>query len=213
MRPSLMARARPVAARVRGLFRSPRREVARAATEPGDVRSLLAYVLPLAVVGPIAIFLSEGVIGTYTAPQAVLFGMRVGGGFIRAPVTALVAASTALALEVGGWWLLAWLLAKLAPQFDGRADAAGARKLAALVATPVWLAGATALFASVPYFAFVEPLAYVAALAYAVLLGVRALPLLFGTPEAKAAGHVIAAAGISFVAVAVLWRLLLALLV
>jgi hypothetical protein len=200
MRPSLLAR-------VRGLFQSPRSELVCAIADPGELPALLAYVLPLLAIGAVARFVAGGLIGLYTPPDAVLFGMTIGGGFVRAPGAAAFAALATLVMGVGAWLLLAWLLAVLAPRFDGRRDLPGARKTAAIIATPVALAGITALFASVPYLAFVEPLAHVAALGYGVLLGVWALPLLVGTPESKAPGHVLAAVGLTVVALAAVWVL------
>jgi hypothetical protein len=200
MRPSLLAR-------VRGLFQAPRRELVRAIADAGDVRAMVPYVLPLVAVGAVARFVSGGLIGIYTPPDAVLFGMTIGGGFVRAPGAAAFGALASLLLGAGAWWLLGWLLAWLAPRFDGRRDPDGARKLAAIIATPVALAGITALFASVPYLAFVEPVVHVAALGYGVLLGVWGLPLLVGTPESKAPGHVLAAVGLTVVALASVWIL------
>jgi hypothetical protein len=186
-------------ARVRGLLLQPKNELPKTIAEAGDFKSLLPYVLVLVGIGAVASFLSAGVIGTYM-PAQVVFGMKIGGGFFRAPVRALFGAVMSVGMGVGLWWFLGFILDALAPSFGARKDRAGALKVAAWVGTPMWLAGGLALFESVPYLGFVYVLARVAALVYAVLLGIWALPLLMGTPERKAAGHILAGLGITIVA-------------
>ena len=198
---------RRLTTRARGLLRDPRRELPRLIAERGDYRALLPSVLLLAALGTVVRGLGQGLIGTYHAPDAVLFGMEVGGGFRRAPVAALVGVPLAMALEVGAWWLLGWLLAEISPQFGGRQDHAAARKAATAIATPLWLAGPFTLFDSVPHLGFVAPLAHIAGLVYGVLLGIWALPLLLGTPNGKAPGQLLAAVGITAVALGALWYL------
>jgi uncharacterized membrane protein len=198
MRPSLPAR-------VRGLVTSPQRELVSAIADRGDIRALVPYVLPLVAIGAVARFASGGLIGIYTPPDAVLFGMSIGGGFVRTPLQSAIGALLSMVIAVVAWLLLGWLLAVLAPRFGGRRDLLAARKTAAFIATPVALAGITALFASVPHFAFVEPLAHVGALGYGVLLGHWSLPLYLGTPETKSPGHVLAAVGLTCMALGAVW--------
>lgn len=198
-------------ARVRGLLLQPKQELPATIAEAGDVKSLLPYVLALLGIGAVASFLSAGVIGTYV-PAQVVFGMKIGGGFFRAPIRALVSAVLSVAMGVGLWWFLGFILDALAASFGARKDRAGALKIAAWVGTPIWLAGALALFQSIPYLGFVELVGRIAALVYGVLIGVWGLPLLMGTPERKAAGHVLAALGITIVAAAVASFLLFGLL-
>jgi hypothetical protein len=200
-----------VIARVRALFRTPRRELPRAIAEPGDVRSLLRYVLPLVAIGGVARFVSEGLIGVYSAPAAELFGMSIGGGMKREPIPALVDALAWCALGLGAWYALARVLAWLAPRMHGRHDADAARKLSAIALTPLWLAGGAALLSSVPYLSLIEPLADVAGLAYGMLLGIWALPFLLATPEADAPAHMLAAAGLALTPFAGAWSLVVAL--
>jgi hypothetical protein len=196
MRPSLLAR-------VRGLLATPRHEVVRTIADPGDVGALLVpYVLPLTAVGAVARFVSRGLLGEYHAPDAELFGMQIGGGFVRAPLPAAIGALLSIGVGIGAWLLLAWLLTTTAPRYGARSDAGGARKLAAIILTPPALAGITALFASIPHLTFVEPLVHVAALGYGALLGVWGAPVLVGTPEAKAPAHVLAALGLVVVGLA-----------
>jgi hypothetical protein len=187
-------------ARVRGVLISPRSELPKTIAEPGDVRSVvIPYVLALVSLGAAAQFVSRGIIGVYVPPQ-MLLGTKFGGGFLRLPVAALIGSILSIVIGVGAWWLLSFVLLKLAPKFGARSDANGARKAAAYMATPIWLAGALALFQSIPYLGIVTAAGQIAGLAYAVFLGMQTLPLLMGTPEPKAVGH--ALAGLALTAVA-----------
>lgn len=189
--------------RVRGVLLSPREELPRTIAEPGDVRSVLVpYVVVLVAIGAVAQLVSRGLIGVWIPPQ-LLLGMKYGGGFLRMPLAALFGSLLAMVIGCGAWWLFAFLLLKLAPSFGARSDEDAARKAAAYVATPIWLAGVLALFQSVPYLGIVSVVGHIAALAYAVFIGMQALPLLLGTPEPKAVGHTLAALSITAVAVVI----------
>ncbi len=183
-------------ARVRGLLLEPKQELPKTIAEPGDFKSLLPYVLVLIAVSALAKFISSGILGIYTAPQ-VVFGMRIGGGWFRAPIASLVQAVLDVGLGVATWWFFGFILAALAPSFGARKDDNAALKVAAWTATPVWLAGVFSLLNSIPYLGWLALLALVAALVYGVLIGMWALPLLMGTPENKAPGHILAAMAIA----------------
>ena len=191
-------------ARVRGLLMTPKDELPKTIAEPGDFKSLLPYVIVLLSVGALARFVSAGLIGQYVAPQ-VVFGMKIGGGWYRAPIAALVGAIFSVAIGIGAWWFLAFILNALAPSFGARKDDASAYKVAAWTATPIWVAGALAILGSVPYLGWIATLATIGALVYAVLIGMWALPLLMGTPESKAPGHILAAMGITLAATVAVW--------
>jgi Yip1-like protein len=186
-------------ARVRGILVTPKQELPKTIAEAGDFKSMLPYVLVMLSVGALARFVSAGLIGTYVSPQ-VVFGMKIGGGFFRSPIASLFSAIVSIGIGIGVWWFFAFILNALGPSFGARKDEAGAYKVAAYTATPIWLAGALALFTSVPFLGIVNSLGHLAALVYAVLIGMWALPLLMGTPEGKAPGHILAAMGITLVA-------------
>ena len=194
-------------ARVRALLLTPKEELPKTIAEPGDFKSLLPYVLVLLSIGALARFISAGIIGQYVAPQ-VVFGMKIGGGWFRAPISSLVGAIFSVALGVGVWWFFAFILNALAPSFGARKDEAAALKLAAWTATPIWVAGALAILGSVPYLGVIATLAMIGALVYAVLIGMWGLPLLMGTPESKAPGHILAAMGITLAVTVVVWFVL-----
>jgi hypothetical protein len=199
-------------ARVRGLLLTPKEELPKTIAEPGDFKSLLPYVLVLLSIGALAQFISAGIIGTYVAPQAV-FGMKVGGGWFRSPIASLVGAIFSVGLGVATWWFFAFILNVLAPAFGARKDEASAYKVAAWTGTPLWVAGALALLGSIPYLGWVARIGQLGALVYAVLIGMLALPLLMGTPESKAPGHILAAMGITLVAGVAVWFVVFGLII
>jgi hypothetical protein len=192
---------RAVVARTRDLVLQPKDVLLAALAESGTPRDVLVpYVLWVAAVGPIAGFLSLGLIGVYHPPTSI-FNTVVPGGYTRAFGPALVQMLVAYGLGVGAWRLLALALDLLAPRFGGQHDAGGAYKSAAFALTPVWLGGGMQLLGSVPYLGTAGTMVGLfGGLLYGVLIGVWAVPVHHGTPEAKAPGHVLAAMGFTVVA-------------
>lgn len=111
---------------------SPRSEWERAATEDtasGDI--FRRYVLPLALVGPVA-----GVIG-YLA-----FGYEALGATYRPSlVSAVLGAAVAFVLGLVSFLLLTILANMLSPRFGGTMNTTRSYALVAYGATPVWLVG------------------------------------------------------------------------
>ena len=198
-------------ARVRGILVTPKQELPKTIAEAGDFKSMLPYVLVMVSIGAVARFISAGLIGTYVSPQ-VVFGMKIGGGFFRSPISSLFGAIVSVCMGVAAWWFFAFIINALAASFGARKDEAAAYKVAAYSATPLWLAGALAIFNSIPFLGILHSLGLLAGLVYSVLIGMWALPLLMGTPESKAAGHILASMGIVIVAVGVLWFVIFSLL-
>jgi hypothetical protein len=199
-------------ARVRGVLLSPKEELPKTIAEAGDIRSvLIPYVIVLVSIGAIAQFISRGLIGVYIPPSVVL-GMKYGGGWLRLPLASLISSGLFIVIGCAAWWLFAFLLVKLAPGFGARSDQDAARKAAAYIATPLWLAGALTLLGSIPYLGIVSAIGHLAAFAYAIVIGMQALPLLLGTPEDKAVGHTLAALSITAVTVVVAVALMFVLL-
>jgi Yip1 domain len=199
-------------ARVRGLLLEPKNELPKTIAEPGDFKSLLPYVAVLLSVGALAQFISAGIIGEYVAPQ-VVFGMKIGGGWFREPMHSLVVTVLQIGLGIGSWWFFGFILSALAPSFGARKDENAALKVAAWSTTPMWVARVTAILGSVPYLNWLSGLAGLAALVYSVLIGMWALPLLMGTPETKAPGHILGAMAITVAVTALVWFLVFGLLI
>lgn len=199
-------------ARVRGLLLTPKEELPKTIAEPGDLKSLLPYVLVLLAVGALARFISEGIVGTYIPPMN-LFGMKTGGGWFRQPIGALVRAVLSVGFGVGVFWFFGFILNVLAEPFGARKDEAAANKVAAWTGTPIWVAGVLGILGSVPYLGWIATIGGLGALVYAVLIGMWALPLLMGTPESKAPGHILAAMGITLAVGAVVGFVLFGLVI
>lgn len=197
-----------IVARVRGLFTAPRDELVRVLPESGELKAVLVpYVLVLAAVGPVTGFLVHGLIGAYQ-PAMTIFNTTVPATWVRAPGPALASAALRYALAIGGFLLLATLLERLAPSFGGRRDRGGALKSAAVLCTPVWLAGAFTLLEALPGLHYLVSVGVLAGLVYAVLLGMWAVPQQLGVPESRAVGHVLAAIALTSVGVALGYWLL-----
>jgi hypothetical protein len=198
-------------ARVRGILVTPKQELPKTIAEAGDFLSMLPYVLVMVAIGAVARFISAGLIGTYISPQ-IVFSMKIGGGFFRSPISSLFSAIVSVGIGVGVWWFFAFILSALGPSFGARKDQEAAYKVAAYTATPIWLAGGLAVLNSIPLLGIFNTLGHLAGLAYAVLVGMWALPVLMGTPENKAAGHILASMGIVLVALIAVWFLVFTLL-
>jgi hypothetical protein len=190
--------------RVRALLLEPRHTLPLTLAESGEPRDLLPFTAGLAALGPIALFLSDGVIGAYHPPTEI-FNTTIPGGWLRVPGPAAVEMLISFGLALGAWPCLAAALEILAPKFGGLRDRRGAYKAAAYALTPVWLAGALFLFGSVPYLGILTMVGLTAGVAYSVFLGMIAVPLHLGTPEGKATGHALAGIGITATVVTVVY--------
>jgi len=127
------------AGRAAALILRPRRTWRTIAQEPADGAQLYRrYVGPLAAVPAVC-----GVIG------GLLFGSGIAGIEIRPSVPGLLAeAALNYLFTLIGVWLLALIVAVVAPRFGGRAERGQALKLAAYSGTALWLAGVFALLPS-----------------------------------------------------------------
>jgi hypothetical protein len=186
--------------RARRILIRPRDALTESIVERGNFWSQLPYVATLVSGGALMRFLSAGVVGVYQEPQRI-FGVEVGGGWVRTPLPSLFEALFIGVAMIAAWWLLALMLNLLAPEFDARRDRRGAIKTATAVMTPIAAADALGLLNSLPHVAVIHTFALIAGAGYGGLIGSWALPLLMGTPEAKSASHVVAALGVTVLAV------------
>jgi hypothetical protein len=148
-------------ARCKGLILRPFDEWERIEHEKPVLRDLF-----LRWVGPFCLFF-------FLVPQmgAIAFPATI-NGVKSAPsiATALFAVIVGTPLMAGGVWVTAWIIDRLAPQFDGVRDADQAMKLAAYAGTPLWL---TAIFGIVPAISL-----FMAVGLYAVFVLYAGLPVL-----------------------------------
>jgi hypothetical protein len=170
---------------------APRGSAARILEFPSGSRS--AYILTLALIGPLGRFLSQGIIGIY-APATVVFGTEIPGEWIRAPRGAVLDFLCGLGVGLGAFAFFAWMLVRLAPKFNARIEREDSLRAAALILTPIYLANGTSLLASVPFLSALPDVITALAIAHAVALGLWSLPLL-STPREKVFGHLLSALG------------------
>lgn len=152
--------------RAKNIIMTPKPEWQVIDAEPLDIGQLLMkYVLPLAAIGPIAIFIGTSVF------NRGLVRVSIGG--------ALAAAITSFILAVIGVFAIAWVINTLAPNFGGERNMPQAIKVAAYSATPQWIAG---IFGLIPALLI---LIMVAGL-YSLYLFYLGLPVLMKVPQEKA---------------------------
>jgi len=175
--------------RILRILLHPKDEWVQTIAEPGDARGLLVpYVVALAAILPIAQFMATAVVG-----ESVAFLGRV-SSYRTPPLASALMAALLLAALVGVWIVFALVINLLAPSFQARQDPEAAWKLATYSLTPVWLAGALAIFSTLHgatyalYF-----IGLVGGVGYAWYLLFAGLPIVLGTPDDKALAHSIVA--------------------
>lgn len=190
-------RAVPLLPRVKGLLRSPKREWPVIASEATSASAIFTgYVMPLAAIGAIALFVSEFAIGT---SMPIL-------GVVRTDLARGVAgAALVFAFALAHLYLLSRIVAALTRRFgDGQAGNGQALKLTAYSYTPIWLAGILFL---VPGFSVL----WLAAMLYALYLAFVGLPIVTRCPQERALKVVIVAAVAAYLLSLVFAGLLVAL--
>lgn len=151
--------------RVIGILTDPIYEWRAIAAEQDDIASVYKnYIMPLAAIPAVSMFIGLGVIG---APFLGRFGF----------VTALSSAIGMYVSSLIGPIIAAVVIEKLAPKFKSSGSLTDALKLVAYASTPMWVAGVLYLLL------YVSALILVAAL-YAIYLFYLGLPPMMKThPE------------------------------
>ena len=164
-----------LADRVKNILLTPKTEWPVIDAEPTTVADLYkGYIMPLAAIGPIA--------------QAVgwtVFGLRVPFlGTYRTPIgTALVSALVTYLLTLAAVYVLAIIIDKLAPTFNGTPSQIQALKVAAYSSTASWVAG---IFVLIPALSMLSILGV-----YSLYLLYLGLPVLMKTPPEKALSYTV----------------------
>jgi hypothetical protein len=159
--------------RAKAILMTPKQEWAAIDSEAVDVPALLTgYVIPLALIGPIARFIGFSVLGF-----GGIFRMSIGWGISSAIVS--------FVLAIVGVFVLAWVINALAPTFGATQSMPQATKLAAYSMTAAWVAG---IFYIIPQLAI---LALIGAI-YSLYLFFVGLPILMKPPAEKTAPYAIA---------------------
>lgn len=156
--------------RAAAIIARPRAEWPRIAEEEPNIAAIyLRYVMPLAAIPAIA-----------SALGASLVGIELPGmGVIRMePGQAVVSGAFQYAMQLATIYVMALVLAWLAPRFGGNGDRAAAFKVVAYAWTPAWLAG---VFNLMPTLSFLTLLGL-----YAVYLIHTGLPAVMNVPQRRA---------------------------
>ncbi|ESQ93054.1 hypothetical protein ABAC460_02020 [Asticcacaulis sp. AC460] len=178
--PAIQPRAPGLIERVQAILFKPSPTWDVIAPEPASVKSLyLGYILPLAVIGPVA-----GLLGS------VIF---TGGFALLISPLLIVGAIFGLVLNLAIIYIMALIVDALAPSFDGRKSFLQAFKLMAYSMTAAWVA---ALAGLVPFLGW---LAMLAGLAYTFYLFYLGAPKLMAVPAGKSVGYTVVVAVISLV--------------
>lgn len=128
-------------ARVKAILIDPASEWPRIAAEHTSTKDvLISYVIPLAAIGPVAVFIG-----------GQLFGYGAFGFNFRIPlVSALGAMVTSYALSLVMLFVLSAITNILAPRFGGIADSTRAFKLVAYSFSASWVASALGVLSLAP---------------------------------------------------------------
>jgi len=168
MTSSLAGRARAVLFEPRTTFK----EVDSEFTKPGAIWG--KYIVPLALLGPLA-----GALGRF------LFGSRVAGQSVGASfdwVGAVTYAVIAFVLALVAVFVLSKIISLLAPQFGGQRNDVQALKVAAYASTAAWLAGILNIHGR---FLIVQIIVSL----YSLYLLYVGLPILTKVPQDRAMGY------------------------
>jgi hypothetical protein len=159
-----------IVSRVVGILLRPNAEWQAVEPEPGDVNSLLPYVLTLALIPAAASFVSVSIIGVE----------MWGGGTLRLGVVdGFLSAAFSYVLILALIYISAAVQNALAPTFDGEKDFHQALKLAVYCNTPYCVASALTV---VPMLGF----AGILGLLYGIYLNRLGNPVLMKVPSERA---------------------------
>ena len=172
----------PIMTRVTNILTKPKQEWQVIDGESTSVASLYSgYIVILAAIPVVASFIKMSLIGT-----SVLW-VHV------AIVSGLIGAIVGYVLSLGGVYLAAFVIEKLAPTFQSQGDTLQALKLVAYAYTAAWVAGVFNLLPTIGI------LGVLAGGIYSIYLFYLGLPVLMRTPQNKVVVYMIVAAVIIFV--------------
>jgi hypothetical protein len=173
----------PLTQRVKGLLLSPRAEWSAIAAEPvtpGDV--WMGYVVPLALIAPVALGVSQVVFGT---------SFPLVGVVKAALVTGIAAALLTFALSLAQVAVLAYCVNAMAPKFQAVPDRLAALQVVAYSMTPIWLVGALYLLPALSFL-------WIFAAVYALVLALFGLRTLMRCTPQQALAYAFTTLGIAF---------------
>jgi len=170
--------------RVTNILTKPKEEWQVIDGESTSVASLYSgYIVILAAIPIVASLIKMSLIGTSALFTTVHVGI----------VRGLIGAIVGYVLSLGGVYLAAFVIEKLAPSFQSQGNTLQALKLVAYAYTAAWVAG---VFNLLP---MIGILGILAGGIYSIYLFYLGLPLLMRTPQDKVVAYMIVAAVIIFV--------------
>ncbi len=173
--------------RVKAILLTPTTEWPVIAAEPETTSGLYTkYILILAALGPIAMFLKSTLIGT-SVPFLGTFRLDMATGLLQLVLT--------YGLSLVVVYIFALVINALAPTFGGQKDSVQALKAAAYCMTAGWVAGIAQIL---PWIGWLIGLIGVVYGIYLLYLG---LPVTMKAPQEKAAGYT----AVCVIAVIILW--------
>ena len=173
--------------RVKAILLTPTTEWPVIAAEPETTSGLYTkYILVLAALGPIAMFLKSTLIGT-SVPFLGTFRLDMGTGLLQLVLT--------YGLSLVVVYIFALVINALAPTFGGQKDSVQALKASAYCMTAGWVAGIAQIL---PWIGWLIGLIGVVYGIYLLYLG---LPHTMKAPQEKAAGYT----AVCVIAVILLW--------
>lgn len=169
--------------RVKAILASPRSEWQVIATEPTRAVDIYTgYVLPLALIGPVAFAIQQVAVGT---------GLPLVGVVKAALMAGIGAALLAFAFALLQVFVLSYVVNALALKFGAIPDRLGALKVVAYSLTPIWLVGVVYLL---PAFGFL----WVFAAIYAMILAFLGLQAVMRCSPQQAVGYALTTLGVAF---------------
>jgi hypothetical protein len=161
--------------RVQRILVSPKTEWPVIAAEPDTTAGIYKnYLLILAAIGPVALFIKMTLIGS-TVPFLGTFRTPIGAGLVQLVI--------GYALSLVAVYLFALIINALAPTFGGQKDSLQALKTAAYAMTASWIAGIAQILP------FIGILVVIAGAVYSIYTLYLGLPVTMKSPPEKAAGY------------------------
>lgn len=161
--------------RAQRILMSPKTEWPIIAAEPDTVAGIYRnYLLVLAAIGPVALFLKSTLIGS-SLPFLGTLRVPLGMGLVQLVL--------GYVLSLGAVYVFALIINALAPTFGGQKDSVQAFKTAAYAMTASWIAGVAQILP------FIGILVVIAGVIYGVYVLFLGLPVTMKSPPDKTAGY------------------------
>ena len=182
--PTGTATAPGLVTRVTNILTKPKQEWEVIAGESATIAGLYSgYICILAAIPVVAMFIQISFLGTMLSFGSMSVGITAG----------LVTAILTYVLSLGGVYLSAFIIEKLAPSFQSQGDTVQALKLVAYAYTAAWVAGICNILP------IIGIIGLLAGGIYSIYLFYLGLPVIMRTPQDKVIVYMIVSAVVIFV--------------